>query len=671
MGEESECTEHMGEEPERTEHMGEESERTKHMGEESERTKHMGEESVCTEYMGEESECTEHMGEESERTKHMGEESERTKHMGEESTGTDGHVDNAPSTLKRRLRYLGENTTLHGIPRIISSDRWYRKLIWCLIFIAVLCYLGYQLWGLWTVFTNNQIKTAIHVNQPSVLKFPAITVCNANPIRKSKISTPSRPSSSQVAKGGTSVTRKVSDMFKTFLRVEQSQTNASGTSKSKKKWFNIFGLKKMLGRRKRSTLDTLLSDVFGGLSGEGEQGGGLLETGLSLLNTMKEMALLPLEYWYQSQMEFMYDVMSLEPDERVELGHQYTDFVVDCTVSGRKCLPHNSTMTTEKYGNCYTIQSDTYIATKNDPYEGIGLTLNLENFEFLEGFQRAYGAKVVVHEPGTVPLPDVEGITVSAGYETTLELKMSEVKRLGQPYSVCQDTETFSKQYGFGYTRQVCSFLCEKKAIVSRCACVLRDIQKDQLHATIHSDENHPSCQLTDECDMVSPSVFECAMSVRRDNLLDLLDCGCGDPCTETVYDTKVTGRIWPTDDYLVCYLFSPLYRKFIELLNFLRIVVYYKELRYSTISEEPFYEAICPMAKTYTPSQMSGDTDLFTQIQNTGISMRYQFLQHRYPRAINSYSTATHGPSIDKTHSFSDFSVPQSQILSVKQFIM
>jgi hypothetical protein len=48
----------------------------------------------------------------------------------------------------------------------------------------------------------------------------------------------------------------------------------------------------------------------------------------------------------------------------------------------------------------------------------------LETDEYVEQLSTGYGARLVLHEPGTYPLPYDEGITLSPGTETNLGLKM-------------------------------------------------------------------------------------------------------------------------------------------------------------------------------------------------------------------------------------------------------
>ena len=56
------------------------------------------------------------------------------------------------------------------------------------------------------------------------------------------------------------------------------------------------------------------------------------------------------------------------------------------------------------------------------------LTINLENHEAIVGLTEGFGLRVVIHEQNSLPLPSDLGFTVSAGYETSVGLRMVNIK---------------------------------------------------------------------------------------------------------------------------------------------------------------------------------------------------------------------------------------------------
>ena len=57
------------------------------------------------------------------------------------------------------------------------------------------------------------------------------------------------------------------------------------------------------------------------------------------------------------------------------------------------------------------------------------MTLNLEIDEYVSSFSTGYGIRLVLHEPGTYPLPTDEGITLGPGTETNIGLKMVKIHK--------------------------------------------------------------------------------------------------------------------------------------------------------------------------------------------------------------------------------------------------
>lgn len=54
---------------------------------------------------------------------------------------------------------------------------------------------------------------------------------------------------------------------------------------------------------------------------------------------------------------------------------------------------------------------------------GLTLKLYLQTDEFVDGLTNGYGVKVVVHDRGTKPLPDDEGVFVPSASETNIALR--------------------------------------------------------------------------------------------------------------------------------------------------------------------------------------------------------------------------------------------------------
>ena len=80
------------------------------------------------------------------------------------------------------LKDLAEGSSLHGIPKTVSSKQKPVKILWCLLFIATGCVFGLQLYNLFSAYYSWPVQTAVSLKF-SPLQFPAVTFCNMNPVK--------------------------------------------------------------------------------------------------------------------------------------------------------------------------------------------------------------------------------------------------------------------------------------------------------------------------------------------------------------------------------------------------------------------------------------------------------------------------------------------------------
>ena len=80
-----------------------------------------------------------------------------------------------------------KSTTTHGLGRIHASKNIYIRLFWTLIFLVVFGLLTRAVVRLIIKATTNDIITKVHSKFHRNMPFPAVTICNNNAFRKSKI----------------------------------------------------------------------------------------------------------------------------------------------------------------------------------------------------------------------------------------------------------------------------------------------------------------------------------------------------------------------------------------------------------------------------------------------------------------------------------------------------
>ncbi|WAR07484.1 ASIC2-like protein [Mya arenaria] len=81
--------------------------------------------------------------------------------------------------LRQILTSLAGSSTLHRLPRTVSSCHIAVRILWALLVLGLFCF---QMVELCREYYSNPMKTSVNL-QFSPLLFPALTFCNMNPIR--------------------------------------------------------------------------------------------------------------------------------------------------------------------------------------------------------------------------------------------------------------------------------------------------------------------------------------------------------------------------------------------------------------------------------------------------------------------------------------------------------
>ena len=87
----------------------------------------------------------------------------------------------------RVMKDFGSYTTLHGFHFIFDSGSLLRRLIWVTLILLGLCFLFLQFRDNYRKLNSNQSIISKDIEHPDKLLFPAITICNQNMMRRSKI----------------------------------------------------------------------------------------------------------------------------------------------------------------------------------------------------------------------------------------------------------------------------------------------------------------------------------------------------------------------------------------------------------------------------------------------------------------------------------------------------
>lgn len=80
-----------------------------------------------------------------------------------------------------------QSTTLHGIRNVFLGGSKRRRFIWFIFVVMSILAFIWSFLNLLTSYVTKEVVTRISVKSEDVAKFPAVTLCNFNPVRMSYV----------------------------------------------------------------------------------------------------------------------------------------------------------------------------------------------------------------------------------------------------------------------------------------------------------------------------------------------------------------------------------------------------------------------------------------------------------------------------------------------------
>ncbi|XP_063446611.1 degenerin unc-8-like [Mytilus trossulus] len=440
-------------------------------------------------------------------------------------------LDSAGKTksFSRLLERFAEKTSMQGVGYINSAKLLYAKVIWTFLLIGCTAGMGLHLYYLIYHFMQFPVQTKIELGFSNLI-FPAVTICNVNPIRTSKLDMASENIQSLVE------TLKWSDLQKS-----DEETTTQGA------------------RRRKRFVDELSEINKSTFSDYGE------------MNYFYDYDYD--DYGFSDQQDERLWILSWfrelykdeDRDNKVEMGHQIEEMLISCTVGKYKCYPSNFTVLQhDVYGNCYTLKTGSLKITKAGPLNGLSLILYMDKEEYLKQISEGYGARVLIHNRDTYPYPLEEGVFVPSSSETQIGLRM------------------------------FCQTLCSQELFFKTCGCYEDDVTELYYQINTGESEKFchtkqdTQCMNKErarqnkqkaECDCKNPcreNQFLKTISYRNWPTEDLLVTLAGVVCD------KIPGQC---QDASNLYGQTELYKKS---LNYVKINIYYEDLNFERIVESP-----------------------------------------------------------------------------------
>ncbi|CAH1782678.1 unnamed protein product, partial [Owenia fusiformis] len=270
------------------------------------------------------------------------------------------------------------------------------------------------------------------------------------------------------------------------------------------------------------------------------------------------------------------------------ISHEIQNLVPHCLYQGNQCTEEDFTkLVHHEYKNCYTFNGKDVNLTnpmiaESGAQNGLSLTLYLEhtdytyaNYDPNRAVTAAAGARVIIHEKGTLPDPDNEGFDVEPGHLINVALSVNKRELMKRPWGECADHTTLHST-DFKYTRNTCKRKCMEKMIEKQCGC-WKDLLPVDLNDT--RDAKMQACgkfNTKEWLNITEANVtvlkediarFKCQMEkyLWSDVSASMVGCECEYSCSYSTYNVETSQSEWPMrgselDFYCSGFVHSPNY---------------------------------------------------------------------------------------------------------------
>uniref|UniRef100_A0A8C5TC06 Epithelial sodium channel subunit beta n=1 Tax=Malurus cyaneus samueli TaxID=2593467 RepID=A0A8C5TC06_9PASS len=461
-------------------------------------------------------------------------------------------------TYKELLVWYCDNTNTHGPKRIIKEGPK-KKLIWFFLTLLFASLVFWQ-WGiLINTYLSYNVTSSLSIGFKT-MKFPAVTICNANPFKYSEVK---------------HLLKELDRLIEAALeRILQPTPGNSSENTSAPLNLELWNQIPLVLIDEHDKDNPVILDIF-----ETNQTAGGNETcshqgsdNCTYRNFTS--AAQAVTEWYILQSTSILSKVPLH--ERIRMGYQAEDMILACLYGAEPCNYKNFTQIYHPdHGNCYIFNwgmDEEALNSSNPGAEfGLKLILDISQQDYIPYLSSAAGARLMLHQQKSFPFLKDQGIYAMAGTETSIGVLVDELERMGYPYSDCTmngsdvPVKNLYSQYNTSYSIQACLRSCFQNHMAEICGCG---------HYMFPLPEGVNYCNNED-----NPGWAYCYSSLRssikqRQICID----SCKETCNDTQYKMTISMADWPSEASELGFV---LYRNGIIKLN-----IYFQEYNYRTISE-------------------------------------------------------------------------------------
>ncbi|KAH9505496.1 hypothetical protein Btru_057453 [Bulinus truncatus] len=308
------------------------------------------------------------------------------------------------------MKFAGRTDT-HALNYIFTSTTGRQTFFWSLIALAGLCGTLLNVLMLTRDYLKYETKSNIQRLNIYDIPLPAVTICNNNQVRLSKIN-------------------ETSDHMKLIIRTLKE----SSLNYQRREWWE-------------ESADTFDSDAITEDCDDKCQLDGL-------------------------KWDFSLHANFLDNNTFKNVGHQFKDIVIVCSFNLIDCSAHNfKFFPSMQYGNCYTFYDADFSGRLGGYDKSLNIVIFLELDEYIQEFASIPGVRIAIHDPKSIPNLEENGFVINAATENLIRIKLMQFQHLPKPYSNCLP-EDYLLKYNFKYTSDLCYETCYTKHLMRQCRCM-------------------------------------------------------------------------------------------------------------------------------------------------------------------------------------------------------
>ncbi|NWV62475.1 SCNNB protein, partial [Malurus elegans] len=487
-------------------------------------------------------------------------------------------------TYKELLVWYCDNTNTHGPKRIIKEGPK-KKLIWFFLTLLFASLVFWQ-WGiLINTYLSYNVTSSLSIGFKT-MKFPAVTICNANPFKYSEVK---------------HLLKELDRLIEAALeRILQPTPGNSSENTSAPLNLELWNQIPLVLIDEHDKDNPIILDIFetnqtatGNETATGNQTDVSNDTcshqgsdNCTYRNFTS--AAQAVTEWYILQSTSILSKVPLH--ERIRMGYQAEDMILACLYGAEPCNYKNFTQIYHPdHGNCYIFNwgmDEEALNSSNPGAEfGLKLILDISQQDYIPYLSSAAGARLMLHQQKSFPFLKDQGIYAMAGTETSIGVLVDELERMGYPYSDCTmngsdvPVKNLYSQYNTSYSIQACLRSCFQNHMAEICGCG---------HYMFPLPEGVNYCNNED-----NPGWAYCYSSLRssikqRQICID----SCKETCNDTQYKMTISMADWPSEAsedwifHILSYERDMSTNVTLDRNGIIKLNIYFQEYNYRTISE-------------------------------------------------------------------------------------